>query len=268
MPEERARTTLAAALLLVLLVVGRVQAAGPVSSVEFPVRGKSLTLTIYNPPVSAARKGTVIMASGDVGWVGLAVDMCKYLSDQGWIAVGVNSRQYLGAFTSGKKTLQPADVPLDYDAMVQFLMTRRLILAPVIVSGVSEGAGLSVLAASREENHAWAAGVITMGLPATAELGWRWTDFTSWITKKDSDEPQFRPADYIARISPTPLCMLQSVKDEYVPESDYRMFERTARDPKRQVLIDASNHRFTDRIPDLRKHYLGCLAWIDEQKAK
>jgi hypothetical protein len=56
--------------------------------------------------------------------------------------------------------------------------------------------------------------------------------------------------------------MIQSKKDEYVPESDYRLMERTAKDPKMLVLIEASNHRFTDRIPDLRRGYADALAWI------
>jgi len=38
--------------------------------------------------------------------------------------------------------------------------------------------------------------------------------------------------------------------------------EKTARDPKRQVLIAASNHRFTDRIAELRAAYADALNWI------
>ena len=101
-----------------------------------------------------------------------------------------------------------------------------------------------------------------MGLPASAEIAWRWSDFTSWITKRDASEPSFAPGHYIAGVAPLPLVMIQSTKDEYVPEADYRAFEKTARDPSRLVLIDASNHRFTDRIPELRKAYGEALEWI------
>jgi fermentation-respiration switch protein FrsA (DUF1100 family) len=105
-------------------------------------------------------------------------------------------------------------------------------------------------------------GVITMGLPQTSEIAWRWSDFTSWITKKDAAEPSVNATDYLAHIAPIPLAMIQSTKDEYVPESDYRAMERTAREPKKLTLIDASNHRFTDRIPELRRAYADALAWI------
>jgi hypothetical protein len=56
--------------------------------------------------------------------------------------------------------------------------------------------------------------------------------------------------------------MIQSRRDEYVSEADYRRLETIARDPKRLVLIDASNHRFTDRLPELRRDVIAGLAWI------
>jgi hypothetical protein len=102
-----------------------------------------------------------------------------------------------------------------------------------------------------------------MGLPATAELAWRWTDFTAWITKKDSGEPAFAATDFLPAVSPLPLYMIQSTHDEYVTEREYRQIEAAARPPSTLMLIDASNHRFTDRIDELRKRYLAALAWID-----
>jgi dienelactone hydrolase len=231
---------------------------------DFPLRGQHLTLTIYRPPVPRTKdKGTVIMASGDVGWVGLAVSMAGFLSDNGYVVVGVNAREYLAAFTtrSGGHLL-PSDVSADYSTLADFLRKDGLLDSPVIVSGMSEGAGLAVLAASAPANHAWIRGVITMGLPGTVELAWRWSDFTSWITKKDSGEPSFAAKEFLAAVSPLPLCLIQSMRDEYVTERDYRALEASARPPKKLVLIDAANHRFTDKIAELRNQYIAALAWI------
>jgi type IV secretory pathway VirJ component len=258
-----ARTRVAAAALVAACWLTSVAGAAASERVDVPVRGKTIALTIYRPNVPTARaKGTVIMGSGDVGWVGLATSMADFLSADGYIVAGVNVRQYLSAFTAGSTHLQPADVTRDYDAIATYLRGHQLLTAPVILSGVSEGAALSVLAASAPANHAWIAGVITMGLPASAEIAWRWSDFTSWISKKDSSEPSFAPRDYIAAVSPLPLAMIQSRKDEYVTEADYRALEAAARAPKKLTLIDAGNHRFTDRIPELRREYMGALAWI------
>jgi hypothetical protein len=133
---------------------------------------------------------------------------------------------------------------------------------------VSEGAGLAVLAAADSKNHGWIDGVITMGLPATAELAWRWTDVGSWITKRDADEPSFTVTDFLPAVAPVPLCMIQSKKDEYVTPADHERFRTAAKDPTRQILIDASNHRFTDRRPELSTAYEGGLEWIAHLAAR
>jgi alpha-beta hydrolase superfamily lysophospholipase len=202
------------------------------------------------------------MGSGDVGWVGLAVTMAEELSAEGYAVAGINVRQYLSAFTSGKSHLEPADVPGDYRVFRDTLSQRGALARPVVLSGMSEGAALAVLAAADAKNHAWVDGIITMGIPPSAELAWRWTDVGAWITKHDTNEPSFAPADAIARVAPVPLYMIQSSKDEYVPKADYERLAATAREPKKLVIIDASNHRFTDRRPQLREAYMTGLAWI------
>jgi dienelactone hydrolase len=231
-----------------------------VDRIDMPLRDKAMALTLYRP--AGTPRGTVIMGSGDVGWVGLAVSQSQHLASEGYVVVGVNVRDYLSAFTTKTTHLAPADIQHDFTELSRYLRARGLLPSPVVLSGVSEGAAIAVLAASDIQNHAWVAGVITMGLPALAEIAWRWSDFTSWITKKDAAEPSFAPGDYIAGVSPLPLVMIQSKKDEYVPEADYRAFEKAAHEPSRLVLIDAGNHRFTDRIPDLRKAYADALDWI------
>ena len=94
------------------------------------------------------------------------------------------------------------------------------------------------------------------------ELAWRWTDVGSWITKHDADEPSFAAKDVIATVSPVPLYMIQSTKDEYVPRIESERLVAAAREPKKQILIDASNHRFTDKRPELSAAYAAGLAWI------
>ena len=85
---------------------------------------------------------------------------------------------------------------------------------------------------------------------------------STWITKRDASEPSFRPSDVIAGIAPAPLWMIQSTHDEYVKESDYRRLQEAAGEPKKLILIEASDHRFTDRLPDLESQVLAGLAWI------
>lgn len=251
-----------------LFVVACVLTAAPAragGTEKISVRGQTLSLAIY-PPKSQPR-GTLLMGSGDVGWVGLAVSLAEEFSDEGYVVAGINVRQYLSSFASGRSHLEAVEEPADYRAIADYLRARGLLVHPVIVAGVSEGAALAVLAASDAKNHDWIDGVITMGLPASAELAWHWTDAASWITRRDANEPSFAPADVIARVSPLPLYMIQSKRDEYVPPADYERFRTLARQPSRLVLIDASNHRFTDRRPELDAAFVGGLAWIAQWRA-
>jgi alpha-beta hydrolase superfamily lysophospholipase len=253
--------------LLLTLALPAAASAASSDKLDVTVRGRTLTLAIYQPRVGPQR-GTVVMGSGDVGWVGLAVSMAETLSEQGYLVIGVNIRQYLASFTSGASHLEVADAPGDFRAIGDVLKERQLLARPVILSGVSEGAALAVLAASDRRNHEWIDGVITMGLPPTAELAWRWTDISAWFTKHDADEPSFAPATVIASVSPLPLFMIQSTRDEYVSQADYQRFLATAREPKQLTLIDASNHRFTDRRQQLRSAYFDGLTWIQQILAR
>ena len=247
------------ALFVALLGVPAGAAAGT-QTVSVPLRGRTIALTVYQP--SGVPKGTIVMGSGDVGWVGLAVSMAQDLSARGFVVAGVNVRQYLAAFTSGKAHLTTTDVPGDYRAMADALRQQHLLPSPVILSGVSEGAALAALAASDARNHDWVDGVNTMGLPEVAELAWRWSDVAAWITKRDANEPSFETHAIVGAVSPVPLAMIQSTKDEYVSVEDYRRLLQSAREPKEQVLIDAGNHRFTDRQPQLRAAYEAALGWV------
>jgi type IV secretory pathway VirJ component len=230
---------------------------------DVDVRGQTLTLTVYVPKPGVAVRGTILLGSGDVGWVGLATTLAEFLSDGGYIVAGINARQYLSAFANGSEHLRVDQVPADYDLLATALRSRGLLVRPVILSGVSEGAALAVAAAAAPGSHRWVDGVVTMGLPPTAELAWRWKDVMAWITKKDADEPSFYPHEIIAGVSPLPLWMIHSTRDEYVEEADYRRFDSVARDPKRLVLIDAKNHRFTDKMPQLKEQVLAGLAWFE-----
>lgn len=232
--------------------------------VDATVRGHTLTLAVYTPAPGVPIRGTILMGSGDVGWVGLATTLADFLAEGGYVVAGINARQYLSAFANGSDHLQVDQVPADYELLARALRSRSLLVRPVIMAGVSEGAALAVAAAASPDSHRWVEGVITMGLPPTAELAWRWRDAMSWITKNDADEPSFSPHEIIHRVSPLPLWMIHSTRDEYVEEADYRRFDSVALHPKRLVLIDAKNHRFTDKLPELKAQVVAGLEWLVE----
>src|SRR5215470_2479363 len=130
-----------AALAFVLLLSPCVRAQQLSASMQsMTIRGHSQMLHIYGPPTGHP----VIVASGDGGWIHLGPHVAETLAATGHFVVGFDAKAYLESFTGGA-TLRPDNVATDYKALVDFASAGTT--AKPILIGVSEGAGLSVLAA-------------------------------------------------------------------------------------------------------------------------
>ncbi len=70
------------------------------------------------------------MASGDLGWVGLAVKMSEVLMQQDYVVVGFNVREYLSSFTAGTQHVSIDDIRADYRAMSELLADEGLLRRP------------------------------------------------------------------------------------------------------------------------------------------
>lgn len=205
----------------------------------------------------------VIVTSGDGGWIHLGPDVAEHLAEQGYFVVGFDAKAYLSSFTSRSGPLGVEDVPRDYAALVDFA-GRGTSRRPLLV-GVSEGAGLSVLAASWPALQSRIAGVIGLGLPDRNELGWRWRDAIIYVTKKVPNEPTFSVREIVSRVAPVPLAALHSTHDEFVPLSEIQALMAQAREPRKLWVIEAENHRFSGNQAELWQRLHEALTWIGAQ---
>jgi dienelactone hydrolase len=233
------------------------QLAGSTSTTAtLVIRGRSQLLRLYGNPGSP----TAIVSSGDGGWLHLAPHVAEILASRGFFVVGVDSRAYLSSFTTGSDTLHSADVPGDYKAVVAYA-ARAGQARPVLI-GVSEGAGLSVLAATRSDVKAIVSGVVGLGLPDQNELGWHWRDALIYVTHRLPSEPMFSTSAVIGQVAPLPIAALHSTHDEFVPLGDVQRVFSRANDPKRLWVIPASDHRFSDNEAEFDRSLADALAWI------
>jgi dienelactone hydrolase len=215
--------------------------------------------------VSGERGGTpVIISSGDGGWIHLAPHVAETLAAQGYFVVGFNVKSYLTSFTSEGHTLGLDDVPRDYGALVEYA-TRGSPVRPILI-GVSEGAGLSVLAATAPEMRRRVAGVVALGLPDRNELGWRWKDSLIYVTHGVPNEPTFSAGDLVGKLTPVPLAAIHSTQDEFVPESDVRKLMTRASEPKRLWMVTASDHRFSGNVDEFDRRLLESIEWIRQNQ--
>jgi fermentation-respiration switch protein FrsA (DUF1100 family) len=246
-----------AILVLAATVLGT--APVPQSDTTITIRGKSQPLRIYG-----ARGGApVVVSSGDGGWIHLAPHVAEVLGNRGFFVVGFDSRAYLSSFTSRDSTLSESDVPGDYQVLADYA-AQGTKAAPILI-GVSEGAGLSVLAATGAGVKERVRGVIGIGLPEKNELGWRWRDMSIYFTHGVPNEPLFSTSAVVGRVAPTPVAAIHSTSDEFVPLDTLRGIMEKAQEPKRLWTIKASNHGFTDNLREFDAALFEAISWIGQQ---
>jgi pimeloyl-ACP methyl ester carboxylesterase len=222
------------------------------------IRGHEQVLRLYG-----TRSGKpVIVSSGDGGWIHLGPQVAEVLAAKGYFVVGFDAKAYLESFTNGPTTLRVDDEPGDYRTLIDFA-ARETGQKPILI-GVSEGAGLSILAATDPANKEAIAGVIGLGLSDLTELGWRWKDMVIYLTHGTPQEPTFSVRGIVDRVAPMPVAAIHSTRDEYVPLTEVQQVLESAPQPKRLWIVTASNHRFSDNVPEFDRALLDAIAWITE----
>ena len=226
------------------------------------IRGQPQTLHLYG-----ARGGVpVVLSSGDGGWMHLAPHVAEVLAAKGFFVVGFDVKEYLEHFTSGQTVLRPEDAPGDFKVLVDF--AARGASRPPILIGVSEGAGLSVLAAGDPRTKTRIAGVIGLGLPDRNELGWRWKDDVIYVTHGVPHEPTFSVAAVVDRMAPVPLAAIHSTHDEFVPVAEIQQIMERAREPKKLWIVEAANHRFSDNAVEFDRCLFEAITWTTGHQGK
>jgi pimeloyl-ACP methyl ester carboxylesterase len=242
--------TLAAAVLAVAIA-----GAEPATD-KLVLRGKTFDLHLYGK-----RGGRpVVLVSGDGGWMHLAPRTAPILAEKGYFVVGLSAKEYLSAFTTGQETLGPADVPQDFKSIVAYA-AQGAVAKPILV-GISEGAGLCVLAAVDPAVKKAVGGVVGLGLSDQNELGWRFRDSMIYITHHAPREPGFSVFEIVDRLAPLPLAEIQSTHDEYVPLDEARRVFEKADFPKRLWVIEAEDHRFSGGIDEFTQRLLEAMDWV------
>lgn len=244
---------------MMLAAVLAVAIAGATPATDsFALRGKTLDLHLYGmrgaPPV--------VLVSGDGGWMHLAPQTAPILAARGYFVVGFSAKQYLSAFTSGHAALSPAEVPRDFKSLVDYA-AQGAPAKPILV-GISEGAGLAVLAAVDPAVKASVSGVVGLGMSDQNELGWRFRDSVIYLTHGAPKEPRFSVLEIVNLLAPLPLAELHSTHDEYVPVEEARRVLEKAGAPKRMWVIEAQDHRFSGRVEEFSRRLLEAMAWVAE----
>lgn len=265
--RNRAAAALAAALLLCGACAPRVHlpasAAAPDGAIA--LHGHSLRLHFANP---RARPDLplLVFATGDGGWHRKDLDAWRHLVSWGYPAVGFDARDYVTHLGPSSETTTPARLATDYAAIIAAARTALNLGPehPVVLVGVSRGAGLSVVAAGQRAMRGEVSGVLAVALTREEE-------YVKWYRRlRRRDRPPPMPEmvqvyDYLPRLGDLPLAVLQSTRDNYLPADKARALFGPDTPHHHFQSIDARNHSFAGARDQLYRAMAGSLEWIDGQ---
>jgi pimeloyl-ACP methyl ester carboxylesterase len=238
------------ALIPALMLAGETQTS-------FSIRQKEQPITVLTAD-SSRRDRAVLFLPGDGGWRGAAISIGQAISGWGYDVYGFDTKHYLEAFTGKSSSLTSDGMRRDLSEVVAWIRSRGA--RSVIAVGWSQGAGMAVIAALNKGGGV--DGVVTLGLPERAALGWNWKDTLASIARREPDEPSFQVKELLPGVAPTPVWMIHGTLDEYTPADTARDMYEAVREPKRLVEIEGANHRFDGRRAELYQALREGLEWI------
>jgi pimeloyl-ACP methyl ester carboxylesterase len=205
----------------------------------------------------------LIFATGDGGWHRKDLDAWRHLASWGYPIVGFDARDYVTHLGSSSDTTTPQRLAADYARIIDVARTTLGLDAahPVVLVGVSRGAGLSVVAAGQRPIRAVIGGVLAVALTREEE-------YVKWYRRL---RPRPRTAEmvqvyeYLPRLGALPLAVVQSTRDNYLPAAQARALFGPDSPHRRFQAVEAHNHSFGGARDDLYRAMAGSLDWIDTQ---
>ena len=254
----------------VLLISATLLALGAAAFAQGPRPGKN-SLRIrdreqeiyFYPRVGEGSHSKVLFLPGDGGWRGFAITIAEDLASSGHDVYGLDTRRYLQSFTA-PSVLTPAEIASDFRQIASWI--RQGNSERVLLMGWSEGAGLSLAAATDPTNKEIFEGLIAIGATEQNILAWHWSDIMAELRKELPKEPTFASVDYVGKVAPLPLFMIASSGDEYISLAATRKLFSAAHDPKRMVLIEARDHKYEGATGEFFRTLPDAVQWVVEQR--
>lgn len=231
-------------------------------SLALELRGKTVRLARLTP-AGSPEESAVIFLPGDGGWRGTAVTMGRAIASWGYDVYGFDTKCYLESWSDGR-------TPLSRDQMAQDVRSvaghvAGLSKRQVILVGWSQGAGMAVAAVAGPRPASSIKGILTLGLPESAVLGWDWKATVAALARRQPDQPAFAVKPLLPSVAPTPMWMIHGGNDEYTKLETARGLYRMALEPKWLEEIPGANHRFDGHQDELHRSLRKGLAWIASQ---
>jgi hypothetical protein len=240
------------------------------STTKILLHGKTLDIHLAIPETRKPGGYYVLYASGDGGWFGTAAKMFKEFARDGFLVAGFSSKSYLKLLGNSPLQVSLEELVRDYAQIVRAFdpNTGASFLGPVILAGWSRGAAFSVLVGSDPSFKPRCAGVIGFGLPDKEELKihrhGKHVIIANW--RPHLETVLFDTFERIPEIAPSPVALIQSTRDDYLPAASARVLFGQDSETRKMFAIHAENHRFSGGWPEFQKSLRESLEWIVARK--
>jgi hypothetical protein len=215
------------------------------------VGGAKAWLHLARPSGGDPPRMLLFHVTGDSGWHGLDPLYFDTMAARGYTLAGVSARAFLSDLGSPEGGARPARLAAVYLSLIDIAETRLQLPPdiPVVLTGLSRGAGLAVVAASQPELEGRIAGLLLMGL--TADEG--------------NVQPAAEPFALLDRVGP-PLVLLQSTVDHHLPAAGARRVFGPDTPTRKLVAVEAESHTFGGHRDQLFEQVEAGLDWIMDRR--
>jgi len=229
-----------------------VSSCAPPRPVPVPPPGvasdRSIALNGHTLHVHAADRRTgverplVVYATGDRGWAGKDLDVFRHLVDWGYPVGGFDAHDYV-KHLGESPTTTPERLADDFKVIIRTSRDALQLPAnvPVILVGVSRGAGLSVVAAG--PLRAELRGVVAVALTREEEYV-KWFHRIGHHRAVGTDQGMVQLYDYLPQLRGLPITVIQSTQDKYLPAAEALRLFGPEGPGHHFVSVDARNHSF------------------------
>jgi hypothetical protein len=207
-----------------------------------------LDLRLIQPAPECGEPILVLFATGDGGWRNLDREVFARIGEQGFAAAGFSANRYLKAMSEVSETTTAARLAADF-ARISDFAKRSMNLAPetpVILAGISRGAGLMSIAAGQKASHKHLAGLVAIALGDVEEhvihpgLGSQRSRWVAVETYRD-----------LRLLSDVPIEILQSTRDKYTSAARARELFGADTPLHHVHAIKSAGHTFRGGLPAL-----------------
>ncbi len=226
-------------------------------------------------PASPSKSGMlVVYATGDGGWRGLGDQIFRWISAWNYPVAGFSSKAYLKnlGYVSDTTTTTPRRLVRDFEVIIDSAESALGLPkdTPIVLVGISRGAGLAVVAAGQEELKVRLAGVVAIALTKEEE---HVVHYRIRRGGRHSESPrrelvEIKTYDYLPRLAGIPITVIQSSNDGYLPAAAARNLFGPDTDLRKLLAVQARNHSFSGGCSLLYRDTEDSLAWIEGLMAK